>query len=314
MLRRALIALTLATALAACGKKDACKGVGPSLEVDLVLGAAIARDAIHSLDVTVTAGSFHAQQTFGVADQLADGSTSFVVNVGEAGAGGFTADLTVTARDKDQQIILVTRRSVTATGDGCNFVEVPLGCIGPDGTDHGQLAVPEAGCWDISGQFTAADQTEDPAQLTIFGKTAVAGTASQNRVYALLAGAADPIPGSYRYNNCYGTTSVQAARGWSITRTPASANEFTIKVQGNSRIDCDASGKSIFSPLSQGELRLNRGWVIKDFSGCTTAVQCTAVKGGTVLTWRADSHCTGCCFCPEGAKLDLSVEVVAGPL
>ncbi len=308
-MRRALLLLSLASlALPGCGE-DACRRLAPALELTVVAGPGLPAAEIRSLDVAVRAGAFSAARSFPIAGELSDGRTSLVVNLGDAGLGGFDAELTVTARDGAGAILIVAGRSVHGSGDGCNFVELSLSCSDDAGV-YPELLRPEKGCWDVSGVFRVANHSLDPTAMRIFGKPATPGAGAENVVHALLAGAGDaelPLDESCTV----GATTIKAAKSWSIVRKPRPGNEFLLSVRGNSKRDCDGAGKPLFPPVNEGELKLNRGWRIKSLS-CAAGTACTGLEGGTSLSWRADRACPPCCACPEGAKVSADV-VVARP-
>jgi hypothetical protein len=109
--------------------------MAPALEVTVIVGDPSLRREIHQLNVVAevrpTGGG--ALQLSAVphvypieAGVLDDGRTSFVVRPGPGGAGGFTADVDITALDAGQRTVADVEVQKDCSGDGCNFVEVEL--------------------------------------------------------------------------------------------------------------------------------------------------------------------------------------------
>jgi hypothetical protein len=305
MMRGAAILLLGCGLLGGCSG-DACRLLAPALEVRVVAGPGVPVEQVKSLEVAVRAGSFAAERSYPISDQLADGETSLVVNVGEAGREGFQAEVTVTARNAAGEILIVASRSFQGSADGCNFGVLPLSCSDDAGV-YPELLLPARGCWDVSGVFRVANHAIDPSAMRVFGLPATPGDRTENVSYALLAGAGDPeLP--LEVECTFGSTTIKTAKSWSIVRKPISGHDFALSVRGNSKRDCDGSGKALFPPVNEGEIQLNRGWRIKSFS-CAKPTTCTALVGGTSFGWRNDYACQGCCACPEGARVNADLVV-----
>jgi len=130
-----LLLAALLPAASSCAEEP-CRELDPAFELTLRLPAAVSGNQVASLEVEVQAGAgFKRDKRFPVSDQLDDGETSIVVELGQAGAEGFTA--TVSARAKDTAGTILARGSQSfpsageATGDGCNFFTMTLEAAAP---------------------------------------------------------------------------------------------------------------------------------------------------------------------------------------
>jgi DNA-binding beta-propeller fold protein YncE len=122
------LALSLFSALAVSGcRADKCKSSAPAFQVDVSLPAGISGGLTKDLLVQIDAAGLHREQVLENAGLLDDGKTSFAVDVGAAGTKGFTAELTVTARDASGTALAVGRGSFSGWGNACNFFELALG-------------------------------------------------------------------------------------------------------------------------------------------------------------------------------------------
>lgn len=121
-----IAALLLAQTLAGCA--DACLDAPPAFQVTLDLAAGVDPGAVARIDVQVTAGSFSESKSFPIAGQLDDGTTSFKVELGDAGAGGFAAVVSVSALDGAGKVLAGDNATLYGSGDSCNAFHMHLGC------------------------------------------------------------------------------------------------------------------------------------------------------------------------------------------
>ena len=130
-----LFLLCLMLLLPAC-KDDLCQSQPPAMEVTVTLGAQVKARAkeIKSLQIDVTAKTFHRIWSFQITDELADGEASFAVALGPAGANGFEAKVTVRATDAKKEEVARGQKTFPGnSGDACNFRTLELGAAAVDG-------------------------------------------------------------------------------------------------------------------------------------------------------------------------------------
>jgi len=133
-------ALAVCLALAAwpgCSDEAAlCAGEEPAFQVDLLAGDKVQVSLLKTLHVTVKAGNFSKTNVkLPLGNKLLDGSTSFVVVLGQEGTGGFTADVLVLAKDAARKVRAHAKQTFTGTGDACNFFEMTLQAGEPPSQD-----------------------------------------------------------------------------------------------------------------------------------------------------------------------------------
>ena len=127
LLWRGVLLCCLALAPAQGCFDDLCRSEEPSFQVDVIPGAGVKVSTLAELVVTVRAGSFQKKEVrFPLAGKMDDGRTSFVVVLGAAGAGGFSAEVLVQARDARGTVRAWARRTYTGEGNACNFFEMSL--------------------------------------------------------------------------------------------------------------------------------------------------------------------------------------------
>ena len=121
-------------------RPDLCTQQAPAFEVTVRLGAGVQAAAIDSLKITIHALEHTKQKNLQIKDQLDDGETSFVIDVGPAGINGYLVTLFVDALDSGPKKIAGASQSFPATGDACNFFELvltPVGAVKDGGLDSG---------------------------------------------------------------------------------------------------------------------------------------------------------------------------------
>ena len=108
--------------------EEPCRELDPAFELTLRLPADVDGAQVKSLDLEVEAGAgFTRDKSFPVQGQLDDGETSIVVELGQAGAGGFSARVSARAKDKGGTVLARGSQSFAgASGDGCNFFTMTL--------------------------------------------------------------------------------------------------------------------------------------------------------------------------------------------
>lgn len=133
-----LIALAAFAAGSSACKDDACKGLGPSFQLDVSVPPALS-GSIRSLAVRVQADQLVWSQVIPVVDQLSDQTTSLAINLEPAPTAAFRLEVEVTARDAGGRSIAGGTNAIDATPDGCNTLNVVLGAAREDGgvTDLG---------------------------------------------------------------------------------------------------------------------------------------------------------------------------------
>jgi hypothetical protein len=129
--RALALALLAATALSGC-RDDQCRGGVPSFQLDLSLSAGVDGSRVTNLLLTIDAAGRH-KQFVSATGSLADGKTSLVVDVGDAGKGGFIADVSVDARDDQGRTLARGQGRFPGSGDACNFFSLVLSASAADG-------------------------------------------------------------------------------------------------------------------------------------------------------------------------------------
>ena len=118
--------------LLACLQLGACTGepcgdAAPSFQVTVRPGSGVKVNRLQTMKVTVVAGAFVRHgHSFELGQAMADGATSFVVELGQAGSGGFEVHVTVVALGASGNAEGWAAKTFSGGGDGCNFFELTL--------------------------------------------------------------------------------------------------------------------------------------------------------------------------------------------
>ena len=130
----AALALALALASLSGCKEDACRGLPPSFQMDLVAGPGVRAPGEGQLEIVIkvldpatpTKVLLTKKSTAPLSDQLDDYRTSFVVQLGDRGAAGFLVNVDVALRGAQQRILARAEAQFSGSGDGCNLFSMVL--------------------------------------------------------------------------------------------------------------------------------------------------------------------------------------------
>jgi hypothetical protein len=126
--------------LGAPGCSDVCESEAPAFQIDLELAPGVDAPQIATLTADVQAAGLRKQAQLDVIPLKANRRASFVVRVGGAGAGGFSAEVSVQARDDQGGLVAWGSDRYSASGDACNFFSLTLA-----GPHAGDGAPPDGG-------------------------------------------------------------------------------------------------------------------------------------------------------------------------
>ena len=153
--RLATLSLALMVTVPAGCADDPCKDEAPAFQVRLRLGSGVEAAKVKILRAEIRAAGLQIKHSFSINGELADGETSFDVNVGSAGSAGFTAEVQLILQDATGKELARAQKKLTASGDACNVLSIKAGFL-PDGgvPDGGKLLDPASGfcstdrwCW-----------------------------------------------------------------------------------------------------------------------------------------------------------------------
>jgi len=197
-------------------------------------------------------------------------------------------------------------------GTGCVYSPRAETCNAIDDDCDGQtdegLSVGGDGCWHVSGVFTDARVIGAGHSLTMWGSN----IAEDSWRYALLDGTDDSTYTTEDFD-CTWWGGVQATpQAWHIERTKIDDLKTRITIRGRSDEDCDTG----VWPRSTGAVQVNTdaGLAITRTVKCSVHADTQGaetycnVSAGQV-NWQSGSNCGGCCACPDGAIVDIEVEV-----
>lgn len=123
-------ALALAGAVSlllwASGCSKACESEAPAFQVDVELAPEVNASEIATLTAEIRAAGQRKNAQLDVIPLRTNRRASFVVLVGEAGSTGFTAEISVQARDDRGEAVAWGTASYAASGDACNFFSLTL--------------------------------------------------------------------------------------------------------------------------------------------------------------------------------------------
>src|SRR5512137_720119 len=81
------------------GCRDKCRDAPPAFELDVRLPAGVDGSKVGALSITVDVVGLHKAQDLPMSKGIQGGKTTVSVDVGPTGRGGFTAQVSVVARD-----------------------------------------------------------------------------------------------------------------------------------------------------------------------------------------------------------------------
>lgn len=166
--------------------------------------------------------------------------------------------------------------------------------------------------WDVSGRFDYTDWKNRTAQ--IWGRNASNGLT----YYALLNGTEDNSYTEYPNTCSYDGLTHQYPNTWHIERDYINASRYYLSVRGRSIPDCGRG-----QPRNAGRISVNyaTSWRITGVTKCTITTDTNASNGVYIPTWctvnmtagtvdwQSGSACDGCCYCGDGALVDINVTV-----
>src|SRR5512137_1812260 len=121
------LALVLSLLAASGCKSDRCRGEAPAFQLDVVLPGSVDGSRVTVLAVSVDAAGLHQSQELPIGGQLGKGRTTVAVDVGAKGRDGFSADISVEARDASGRVVARAQQRFTGSGDACNVFALALG-------------------------------------------------------------------------------------------------------------------------------------------------------------------------------------------
>ena len=138
-------------ALPGC-KPDLCQGEAPAFQLTVSLGDKLTAARVQRLLLDLEVVGRKKQLDLTVDQEMVDGSTSVVLQVGSAGSSGFAVKATVEAFDKGGRRLARDKGEFSASGDACNYFTVSL-------TGEGQLdsGATEAGAPDMKADGPRPD-------------------------------------------------------------------------------------------------------------------------------------------------------------
>jgi hypothetical protein len=148
MVCRRLCSLLLAypALLAAGGCADrACESEPPAMQVILELAPSVSTASIQTLRADVAAAGLAKTADLATEPLKSNRRATFVVLVGDPGAGGFLAQISVKALDAGGAVIARGDETFSASGDGCNAFSLRLSDGGDGGLPDGPPIVLDQG-------------------------------------------------------------------------------------------------------------------------------------------------------------------------
>ncbi len=115
------------------------------MQVILELAPSVSTASIQTLRAEVSAGGLAKTSDLATAPLKSNRRATFVVLVGDAGSGGFSAQISVKALDSGGAVIARGDETFTASGDGCNTFSLRLGDGGDGGLPDGPPIVLDQG-------------------------------------------------------------------------------------------------------------------------------------------------------------------------
>jgi Thrombospondin type 1 domain len=132
--------------LAAGGCADrACESEPPAMQVILELAPSVSTAAIQTLRAEVSAAGQAKTADLATSPLKSGRRATFVVLVGDSGAGGFQAQISVKALDAGGAVVARGDETFSASGDGCNAFSLRLSDGGDGGLPDGPPIVLDQG-------------------------------------------------------------------------------------------------------------------------------------------------------------------------